>query len=248
VSFGNVTWPPRTASFVPRLGDYLARLEQQPIEELLARPAALGRALRQASKLLGLQVECLDVPGAWILRSAGWPTSTDGQGLGPPPAELLPAAETTNRGPLATVRQALAALPPASSPLATLLALPSPAVLGKAAGADRQGWARGVLQLFLRLVGEGNVVTGVMFEGDDGASSLAGVLSHYGLAPVCIRGVEDRRPAPAGALIARALPLAGPVEEDAASADRLITTDGAVHPSVPPEDLLRASRRWQHGH
>jgi hypothetical protein len=219
VSFGNVTWPPRTASFVPRLGDYLARLEQQPIEELLARPAALGRALRQASKLLGLQVECLDVPGAWILRSAGWPTSTDGQGLGPPPAEL-----------------------------ATLLALPSPAVLGKAAGADRQGWARGVLQLFLRLVGEGNVVTGVMFEGDDGASSLAGVLAHYGLAPVCIRGVEDRRPAPAGALIARALPLAGPVEEDAASADRLITTDGAVHPSVPPEDLLRASRRWQHGH
>jgi hypothetical protein len=103
---------------------------------LLASPATLGRALRRASELLGLSVECLDVPAAWILHSAGWPATVGEHGinLGPAPAELRAPMETANSGPLAAVREALRALPPVLTAPATLIALPSPATLAQAAG------------------------------------------------------------------------------------------------------------------
>ena len=136
MSAGGKPWPPRGLCFAPRLGDYLARLEQEPLGSLFARPAALGRALRRASELLGLRVECLDVPAAWILHSAGWPATVGEHDvkLGPAPAELRAPMETAGNGPLLAVREALRALPPVSTSPATLIALPSPATLAQAAG------------------------------------------------------------------------------------------------------------------
>jgi len=248
VRVGGKPWPPRGLCFAPRLGDYLARLEQEPLGSLLARPAALGRALRRASELLGLTVECLDVPAAWILHSAGWPATLGEHGinLGPAPAELRAPTDTAGKGPLLAVREALGALPPVSTAPATLIALPSPATLVRAAGPGREDWARSTLQAFVRSVGELDVLAGVMLDGDDAVPVLGRLLDHYQLTPVCIRRPADTRPLPPGALVARALPidtLTGPALATACLAsDTLVTTDGPVAALVTPEDLLRASR------
>jgi len=240
--------PSRGPCFAPRLGEYLARLEQEPLGSLLGRPAALARALRRASELLGLRVECLDVPAPWILHSAGWPATIGphGMDLGPAPAALRAPLETIGNGPLAAVREALRALPPLTVPPATLIALPSPATLAQAAGAGHEKWSRAVLQAFVRFLGELDVLVGVMLEGDDGVSALGRLLDHYELTAVCIRRPAEPRPVPPGALLARALPidvLTGPALATACVAsDTLITTDGPVAPLVAPEELLRASR------
>jgi hypothetical protein len=240
---GRGHWPPRAPCFAPRLGEYLARLEQEPLPSLLARPAALARALRRASELLELEVECLDVPATWILHSAGWPAAVGERGieLGAAPSTLPSPAEIVKSGPLAVVREALRALPPANAAPATLLALPSPARLAEAA--RDEGYWRACLQTLVRSVGELEVLAAVMLDGDDGVAALHGVLAHYQLAAVCIRRPGDARPLPAGAIVARAWPLemlAGAAPDESAL---LITTDGAVSPEVAPEDLLRASRR-----
>lgn len=237
-------WPPQGACFAPRLGEYLARLEQQPLAALLAQPASLGRALRRASNLLALEVECLDVPATWMLHSAGWPGSVGEHGveLGCAPAELRAPAETVGGGPLAAVREALRTLPPFVAGPATLIALPSPATLAEAAGPNREPWSRGVLQALIRAVGELDVLVGVMFEGDDGVASLAGVLAHYRLSPVCIRRLADTRPPPPSAFIARALSLEALIAGSSSARDPLVTSDGALPALAEPEDLVKASR------
>jgi hypothetical protein len=242
VRVGGNPWPPREPCFAPRLGDYLARLEQESLGSLLTRPAALGRALRRATLLLGLSVECLDVPAAWILHSAAWPATIGEHGieLGSAPSELRAPLETAGSGPLLAVREALRALPPAATAPATLVALPSPATLARA-GSVADEWSRAVLQVFVRSLGEMDVLAGVMLDGDDGAPALGRLLDHYQLTPVCIRRPADTRPLPPGAIAARALPieaLIGP----ALAWETLVTTDGPVVPLVAPEELLRASR------
>jgi len=237
------SWPPRHVCFAPRLGGYLARLQQEPLGSLLARPAALGRALRRASELLALTVECLDVPAAWILHSAGFSATVgdDSVALGPAPAELRAPLAAAAEGPLLAVREALRKLPPANPAPATLVALPSPALLAQAAGAGREDWARAVLQAIVRSLGELDVLAGVMFDGDDAVSALGRSLEHYRLTPVCVRRGDDSRPLPPGALAARALIDLSPTHTTPGS-ELLLTTDGPVSPRVPPEDLLRTSR------
>jgi hypothetical protein len=214
-----------------------------PLTALLARPPLLGRALRRSSELLALEVECLDVPAAWILHGAGWPATVGEHGiaLGPAPAEPRPPAEAGKSGPLAAVAEALRALPPSGRRLATLLALPSPEGLARAAGREGEPWSRATLQAFLRSVGELDVLVGVMFDGDDGAEALRGVLDHYQLAPVCIRQAGDARPVPPGAVVARAvgIEVAGGALVECAS---IVTSDGPVSPLVEPEILVKASR------
>jgi hypothetical protein len=219
-------------------------LQQEPLASLFARPAALGRALRRASELLALEVECLDVPATWILHGAGWPATVGEQGieLGPAPVALRPPVETASNGPLAAVREALRALPPSSAPPATLMALPSPATLALAAGAGHEKWAQATLRAFVRLVGEIDVVVGVMLDGDDGVAALGGLLDHYGFTPVCLRGVGDSRPAPVGALVARALSIEALMGGAPGELGPLVTSDGPVAPLVEPEHLLRAGR------
>jgi hypothetical protein len=201
--------------------------------------------------LLSLTVECLDVPAAWILHSAGWPATLGERGmeLGPAPATLRAPPETAGNGPLAAVREALRALPLLTAAPSTLVALPSPATLAQAAGAGvpiSDQWSRAVLQAFVRCLGEMDVLAGVMLDGDDGVSELSRMLDHFQLTAVCIRGPADPRPLPPGALAARALPidgLTGPALATAGIAsDTLITTDSPVAVLVAPEDLLRASR------
>jgi hypothetical protein len=234
-------WPPPQPCFAPRIGEYLARLEQAPLATLLAQPAALARAFRRSTELLGLKVECLDVPATWILHSVGWPATIGEHGieLGPAPKAPRTGGETASSGPLAAVREALRLLPEMNPSPATLLALPSPATLAWVGRGEE--WARAVLQAFVRSVGELDLLCGVMFDGDDGVAALVGVLEHYGLAPLCIRRVADTRPAPMWAMVARALPL----ETLALTGfDRLVTTDGPLAAGVAPEDLLRISRAF----
>jgi hypothetical protein len=247
VSGGSRNWPPRQPCFLPRLGDYLARLEQEPLASLLARPAALARALRRAGDLLSLTVECLDVPAAWLLHSAGWPATVGEHGiaLGSAPAEPRAPAETVKSGPLAAVCEALRSLPPSQREPVTLLALPSPASLARAAGGELGDWPRAALQALLRTVGELGALAGILFDDDEGVTSLGRLLEHYQLTPVCVRGPEDARPAPAGAAVARALPLpalAGGAPAAGLVRERLVTTLGAVAAEVAPQDLLRASQ------
>jgi hypothetical protein len=204
---------------VPRLGDYLGRLEQQPMSALLARPDALGRALGRASALLGLEAECLDVPPAWLAAADETPRLAAREGL-----------------------RTLAALGRADPP-ATLVAVPSPATLARQSGRDAD-FARSALQSFLRSLGEIDVLAGVMFDGDDGVAALSGILGHYGMTAICIRGPADAAPVPRGALIARAahwaeLAEASPTLQDPVT---LITTQGPVDPTVAPEELLAVSR------
>ena len=246
-AFGGKPWPPRGVCFAPRLGDYLARLEQEPLGSLLGRPAALGRALRRASELLSLTVECLDVPAAWILHSAGWPAALGEHGieLGSAPAAPHAPLETASNGPLAAVREVLRALPPVTDAPATLIALPSPATLAQMAGAS-DDWSRAVLQAVARSLGELDVLAGVMFDGDDGVPALGRILDHYQLTAVCIRRPADTRPVPPGARVARALSIGTLTSSALATVDlapdTLITTDGPVATLVAPEELLHASR------
>jgi hypothetical protein len=241
-------WPPGRPCFAPRLGDYLARLAQQSLAALLDRPAGLARALRQASTLLTLDVECLDVPTAWILHSAGWPATEGEQGmvLGSAPSELRGAVEIASHGPIRAVVEAVRAVRAMSTPVgpATLVALPSPAALAEAAGPGRSDWSRTVLQALVRSLGELDCLAGILFDGDDGVPALGRLLDHYRLAAICVRRHGDTRAAPPGASVARALPLATLVsasEVDLAGA-LLVTTDGGVAPSVAPEDLVRAAK------
>ena len=246
---GDGRWPPQRLCFVPRLGDYLARLEHASLASLLARPAALARALRWASELLGLRVECLDVPAAWILHAAGWPAAFAEHGIeiGPPPAEAPAAHETAERGPLLAVRDALRALPASTSAPATLISLPSPATLASAAGAGHEEWSRAVLQALIRSLGQIDVLSGVMFDDDDGILALGRLLDHFQLTPICVRRPSDNRPPPPGALVARAVTLDALANRSpeiaGVASEMLATTDGPVSPNVAPEDLLRASRR-----
>jgi hypothetical protein len=194
--------------------------------------------------LLVLEVECLDVPAAWILHSAGWPATIGEHGiaLGPAPAELRAPSESVKGGPLYAVREALRTLPPSKTALATILSLPSPATLAKAAGAASQQWSRGTLQAFVRSVGELDVLAGVMVDGDDGVTALGGLLDHYRLSPVCTRQPGDTSSLPAGALVARALSIEALAGGDFGEQEYLLTTDGPVALLVLPEELLRASR------
>ncbi|MBN2575015.1 MAG: hypothetical protein JXP73_10670 [Deltaproteobacteria bacterium] len=238
-------WPPQGPCFAPRLGEYLARLEQAPLSSLLARPDALARAFRRASELLSLDVECLDVPAAWILRSAGWPATVGERGiaLGSQPAALRAPAETIDCGPLLAAREALRSLPPSNTPRTTLIALPSPAVLTQAT-AGRADWARAMVQALVRSFGESGIPAGVLFDEDDGVTELGRLLDHYQLAPICVRRSQDARPVPSGAMVARALPLVALTGGAPGSlgTDALVTTDGPVASEVAPEDLLRAAR------
>jgi hypothetical protein len=249
VSRGSGRWPPHGRVFAPRLGDYLARLEQATLASLFARPAALGRALRRASQLLALEVECLDVPAAWILHAAGWPATVGDHGvqLGGAPAKLRPPAETAGAGPLFAVREALRALPPPPSAPATLIALPSPVTLARLAPAVDPAWARDTLQALVRSLGELDLLAGAMLDGDDGVTALGRMLDHHQLAAICIRRWDDPRPAPPGALLARALSIDAFCDGASAAnlpAETLVTTDGPVAPDVPPETLLQASRAF----
>ncbi len=209
-------WPPRLPCFVPRLGEYLGRLEQQPMSALLAQPHLLGRALRRASTLFELEVECLDVPAAWL---------------------------GDDEGPRLAIREALRALRTlggAEVP-ATLIAVPSPAALA-ALGGRGEASARSLLQTFLRSLGELDLLAGVMFDGDDGA--LGRVLAHYRMAGICIRGMDHDAVTPPGALVARPLPLATlakGIPPELTTAE-LMTTDGPVDPAVTPEELVEVSR------
>jgi hypothetical protein len=205
-------------------------------------------------------VECLDVPAAWILHSAGWPATVGEHGieLGSKPNTLRSPLETAANGPLFAVREAIRALPPSSAAPATLVTLPSPATLAMAAGAGRESeanplrvselkdWSRAVLQALVRSLGELDVLAGVMFDGEDGAPALGRLLDHYQLTPVCIRLPADTRPLPQGALGVRALSLEALAASAVAAVDdaseTLVTTDGPVSPLVVPEELLRASR------
>ena len=186
---------------------------------LLDRPATLGRALRRASTLLGLEAECLEVPAAWL-----------GDEDERPRLAVLEALRT------------LRALDQPGAP-ATLVALPSPATLALVAP-EGEAQFRATLQRFLRAVGELGILAGVMWDGDDGATALGGVLAHYEMTAICIRRVGDDAAVPPGALVARAMPLselAGAMPA-ALGAAPFVTADGPVDPAVAPEELLAVSR------
>jgi hypothetical protein len=241
-------WPPRGICFVPRLGEYLARFEQEPLASLFGRPAALARALRRASTLLALEVECLDVPAAWILHSAGWPATVGDASivLAGAPTEIRTPVESLTQGPLLAAIASLRTLrsPTTASAPATLVALPSPATLAKSAGAGQAEWSRAVLQALVRALGDLDFLAGIMLDGDDGVATLGRLLDHYQMTAVCMRPPGDTRSVPPGALAARALPitsLAGAAKVDTGGA-LLVTCDGPVSSSVAPDDLMRASR------
>jgi hypothetical protein len=198
---------------------------------LLDRPATLGCALRRASRLLGLEAECLEVSAAWLAAGDGGARR-------------------------AAVRDGLRALHALeqTDPPATLVAVPSPATLARPSG-GRAGEpspgsplsdeaARSALQAFLRSLGELDVLAGVMFDGDDGVAALGGILTHYGMTAICIRRAGDDAAAPPGALVARALPMASLLGAAATARGTavIITTDGQVDPTVAPRDLLEVSR------
>ena len=176
-------WPPRLPCFVPRLCEYLARIEQRPLSALLGRPDALGRALRRASTLLELEAECLEVPVAW-----------------------LGVEEDRPRLALCAALGTLRNLDQSTAP-ATLIAVPSPETLARASGGNEHD-ARSVLQALLRSLGELDVLAGVMLDGDDGVAALGGILDHYGMTAICIRGASDESAGLPGVLVARAYALA----------------------------------------
>lgn len=206
---------PRLPCFVPRLGEVLARLAQQPIAALLARPDALGRALRQASTLLGLEAECLEVPAAWLAGDRAHPPA---------------------------VREALRTLRARAQPdaPASLVAVPSPVTLTRATGTSESD-ARAILLGFLRSLGEADVLAGVMLDGDDGVAALGGLLGHFGLTPISIRRPGGDAAVPPGTLVARALPLAALATHTAAE---LVTTEGPVDAAVAPEALRTMCRAF----